>query len=450
MSTAPDKNIPSNIEAEEALLGSVLIDPDVIVQVATVVQPKDFYVQRHGWIYDAMRYLHDLRQPVDFLTVTDELERRGQLKDVGGAATISSLINAVPSSVHAHQYALIVQRTSTLRQLIHAAGEIARKAYDESQDVSSVVNESEELIFAIAEGRLDRDLVEISHIMRTVMDDLDDLLSRKGEIMGVPMGFRDLDKILGGLQNSDLIIVAARPGMGKTSMALTMALNAAKYHKKCVAIFSLEMSNEQLVQRLLSQEARVNSQHLRLGQIREEEWGRIAQASGTLSECALYIDDSATLSPFELRTKARRLHAKNSIDLLIVDYMQLMHGGGKSSENRVQEISLISRSLKQLARELRIPVVALSQLSRQVENRADKRPQLSDLRESGSIEQDADVVMFVYREDMYQEDSERQNIAEIIISKHRHGPTGSVDLYFEQDFAAFREMIMIEEAMKVV
>ena len=298
------------------MLGSALIDPDVIVQVATVVQPKDFYVQRHGWIYDAMRYLHDLRQPVDFLTVTDELERRGQLKDVGGAATISSLINVVPSSVHAHQYAQIVQRTSTLRQLIHAAGEIARKAYDESQDVSSVVNESEELIFAIAEGRLDRDLVGISHIMRVVMDDLDDLHRRKGEIMGVPMGFRDLDKILGGLQDSDLIILAARPGMGKTSMALTMALNAAKYHKKCVAVFSLEMSNEQLVQRLLSQESRINSQHLRLGQIRDEDWGRVAQAAGTLSECALYIDDSAALSPFELRTKARRLHAKNSIDLI--------------------------------------------------------------------------------------------------------------------------------------
>ena len=449
MSAPPDKNIPSNIEAEEALLGSILIDPDVIVQVATVVQPKDFYVQRHGWIYDAMRYLHDQRQPVDFLTVTDELERRSQLSDVGGAAYISSLVNVVPSSVHAHQYAQIVQRTSTLRQLIHAAGEIARKAYDESQEVDAVVNESEELIFAISEGRLERDLVGINKIMRAVMDELDDLHKRKGEVLGVPMGFRDLDKMLGGLRDNDLIIIAARPGMGKTSLALTMALNAAKYHQKCVAIFSLEMSNEQLVQRLLSQETRINSQRLRLGQIREEEWGRLAEASAMLSETAIYIDDSAAITPFELRTKARRLHAQNAIDLLIIDYMQLMHGGTRS-ENRVQEISLISRSLKQLARELRIPVVALSQLSRQVESRADKRPQLSDLRESGSIEQDADVVMFIYREDQYKEDSERQNIAEIIVSKHRHGPTGSVDLYFEKDFTTFREMIMIEEAMKVV
>ncbi len=289
----------------------------------------------------------------------------------------------------------------------------------------------------------------ISHIMRVVLDDLDDLHKRKGEVLGVPMGFRDLDKILGGLQDNDLIIVAARPGMGKTSLALTMALNAAKYHKKCVAIFSLEMSNEQLVQRLLSQESRINSQRLRLGQIRDDEWDRVAEAAAILGESAIYIDDSAAITPFELRTKARRLHAQNSIDLIIIDYMQLMHGGTRS-ENRVQEISLISRSLKQLARELRIPVVALSQLSRQVENRADKRPQLSDLRESGSIEQDADVVMFIYREDQYKEDSERQNIAEIIISKHRHGPTGSVDLYFEKNFTTFREMIMVEEAMKVV
>ena len=447
MSTTLDKTIPSNIEAEEALLGSLLIDPDVIVQVATLIEPKDFYVQRHGWIYDAMRYLHDQNQPVDFLTVTDELERRGQLADIGGAAYISSLISIVPSAVHAFQYAHIVKRTSTLRQLIQAAGDIARMAYDESQDVDTVVNQSEELIFAISEGRLERDLQQVRHVMRVVMDDLDELHKRRGEVMGVPTGFRPLDKLLGGLQSSDLIIIAARPGMGKTSLAMTMALHAAKYHKKCVAIFSLEMSNEQLVQRLLSQEARIDSQRLRLGQIKDEEWERLAQASGTLSECAIYIDDSAAIAPFELRTKARRLHARNPIDLLIVDYMQLMHGGTRT-ENRVQEISLISRSLKQLARELRVPVVALSQLSRQVENRADKHPQLSDLRESGSIEQDADVVMFVYREEVYKEDTENQNLAEIVVAKHRHGPTGSVNLYFEKEFTAFRELLTKKEELQ--
>ncbi|RME86099.1 MAG: replicative DNA helicase [Caldilineae bacterium] len=449
MSTRPDKTVPANIEAEEALLGSLMIDPDVVVQVATIVEPEDFYVQRHGWVYDAIRHLHDQRQPVDFLTVTDELERRGQLEDVGGAAFISSLINAVPSAIHAYHYAQIVQRTSTLRKLIQAAGEIARKAYDDSQDVKTVVDEAEALIFSISERQMLHDLTPINLIMRNVMDELDELNRRRGELLGVPTGFRDLDRLLGGLQKSDLIIVAARPGMGKTSLALTIALNAAKLYKKCAAIFSLEMSNEQLVLRLLAQEARINSQRMRLGQIRDEEWDRLARASAVLSECAIYIDDSAAITPFELRTKARRLYAKQPIDLLIVDYMQLMHGGTRT-ENRVQEISLISRSLKQLARELHVPVVALSQLSRQVETRADKHPQLSDLRESGSIEQDADVVMFVYREDVYKkEESERKNIAEIIVAKHRHGPTGSVDLFFEEEYTSFKELALRTEELRV-
>ncbi|NUM44061.1 MAG: replicative DNA helicase [Anaerolineales bacterium] len=444
MSTPADKIVPQNIEAEEALLGALLIDPDTVVQVATVVQPEDFYVQRHGWIYDAIRHLHDQRQPVDFLTVSDELERRQQLQDVGGAAFLSSLINAVPSAVHGFQYAQIVQRTSTLRQLIGAAGQIARLAYEDTQNVEAVVDQSEQLIFSISERRLERDLQPIRSIMRGVMDELDLLHQRKGEVLGVPTGFQTLDKLLGGMQRSDLLIVAARPGMGKTSLALSMALSAAKKHAARVAIFSLEMSNEQLVQRLLSQEARIDSQRLRLGQIQDDEWGRVAEAAGVLSECPIFIDDSAAISPFELRTKARRLHAEHGVDLLIVDYMQLMHSGTRN-ENRVQEISFISRSLKQLARELKVPLVALSQLSRQVENRADKRPQLADLRESGSIEQDADVVMFVFREEVYKEDTERKNIAEIIVSKHRHGPTGSVDLFFNKHFTHFDELAMIKE-----
>ena len=448
MSTTPDKTVPSAIEAEEALLGALLIDPDVIVQVATVVKPDDFYVQRHGWIYEAVCHLHDQRHPVDFLTVRDELERRGQLADIGGAAALSTLINAVPSAVHAYQYATIVQRTSTLRQLIIAAGQIVRMSYDEAQDVEEIVNRAEELIFSISEARLQRDLVPLRSVMRRVMDELDELHRRKGEVLGVPTGFRSLDKLLGGMQKSDLLIVAARPGVGKTSLALTMALNASRQHGARVAVFSLEMSSEQLVQRLLSQEARIDSQRLRLGQVQDNEWERLAAAVGVLSECAIYIDDSAAISPFELRTKARRLAAEHGIDLLIVDYMQLMNSGQRN-ENRVQEISYISRSLKQLARELRIPVVAISQLSRQVEGRADKRPQLSDLRDSGSIEQDADVVMFVFREDMYKDDSEKKNIAEIIISKHRNGPTGSVDLYFNKEFTHFDELAMVREDIRV-
>lgn len=328
MSTAPDKIVPHNLEAEEALLGSILIDPDVIIDVGTMLKPEDFYVQRHRWIYEATLHLHDQRHPVDFLTVVDELERKKRLHDVGGDAYITSLINVVPSAVHAFQYAEIVQRTATLRNLIKAAGEIARRAYDDSQDVRDVVDGAEALIFAISERHLARDLTPIDQIMREVMDELDNLQKRRGEIMGVPTGFTDLDKLLGGLQRSDLIIVAARPGMGKTSLALTMALNAAKFHKRNAAIFSLEMSNEQLVQRLLSQEARVNSQNLRLGKLHEGDWDRLAIAAGSLSECSIYIDDSAALTPFELRTKARRLYAKQPIDILIVDYMQLMTGGG--------------------------------------------------------------------------------------------------------------------------
>lgn len=448
MSTSPDKTVPSNIAAEEALLGSLLIDPDTIVQVATMVTPEDFYLQRHGWIYDAIRHLHDQRQPVDYLTVCDELARRGQLADVGGGVYISSLINAVPSAVHATTYAEIVQRTSTLRQLITAAGQIARMAYDEGQDVEAIVDRAEQLIFSISERRIQRDLRPLRSIMRVVLDELDELHRRRGRLYGIPTGFNLLDKMLGGLQKSDLIIVAARPGVGKTSLALTIALNAAKRHGARVGIFSLEMSSEQLVQRLLAQETRIDSHRLRLGQIRDEEWERIADAAAVLSDCAIFIDDSAAISPFELRTKARRLDSEYGLDLLIVDYMQLMHAGTRV-ENRVQEISLISRSLKQLARELDVPVIAISQLSRQVEARADKRPQLSDLRESGSIEQDADVVMFVYREDQYKEDSERKNIAEIIVAKHRHGPTGSVDLYFNKEFTHFDDLAMIKEEMKV-
>lgn len=448
MSITPNKTVPNNIEAEEALLGALLIDPDVIVQVATVIEPDDFYVKRYGWIYDAIRHLHDQRQPVDFLTLTDELERRNRLADVGGAAQISTLINAVPSSVHAYHYAEIVRRTAIMRQLIAAASDIARMAYEDQEDEKDVVDKAEQLIFQVSERHQGRDLIPVRSIMRGVIDEIEELHRRHGEILGVPTDFRELDKLLGGLQKSDLIIVAARPGMGKTSLALTVALNAAKNHNMRVAVFSLEMSNEQLVQRLLSQEAHIDGQRLRLGRITDDEWGRLAAAAATLTECPIYIDDSAGLSPFELRTKARRMHADTGMDLLIVDYMQLMNAG-KKSENRVQEISFISRALKQLARELNVPVMALSQLSRQVESRSDKHPQLSDLRESGSIEQDADVVMFVYRDEVYNENTEFKNIAEIIVAKHRHGPTDSINLYFDRRLTRFADLAVIKEDIEI-
>ncbi len=439
MTWGPDKDIPKNIEAEEALLGSLLIDPDVITHVADLIDPEDFYLARHGEIFDVIRGLFNQGEPVDFVTVTEELARRGKLEEVGGRSYVASLVNTVPTAINAYQYAQIVQEKATLRQLIFAAGEIARKAYSDDQEVDEVVNEAEKLIFAIAERRLEQDLVGISDVVPTVIEDIRLLAERGEDVLGVPTGFTDLDRILGGLQKSDLIILAARPGMGKTSLALNIALHAAKRHQARVAIFSLEMSREQLVQRLLSQEARINSHHLRQGKIHgEEAWARLNQAAAILQTCRIYIDDTAALTPFQLRTKARRLYAEHGLDLVIVDYLQLMHSE-RRSENRVQEISYISRTMKQLARELKAPVLALSQLSRQVESRAGKKPQLSDLRESGSIEQDADVVIFIHRPDN-EEDTEAANIAHIIVAKHRHGPTGVVDLFFDQNYTQFTNL----------
>ncbi len=440
MSIGPDKDVPKNIEAEEALLGSLLIDPDVMTHVANLVEPGDFYLSRHGEIYDVIRQLFDQGAPIDFVTVVEELERRDKLEDVGGRSYIASLVNAVPTAINAYQYAQIVQEKSTLRQLIAAAASIARKAYDDAEDVGEVVNEAEKLIFAIAERRLEQDLVPITDVVPNVIEDIRRLADRGDDVLGVPSGFRDLDKLLGGFQKSDLIILAARPGMGKTSFALNVALHAAKVHKMRVAIFSLEMSREQLVQRLLSQEARINSHDLRQGKVYgEDAWARLMQAAAILQSCRIYIDDTAALTPFELRTKARRLYAEHGMDLLIVDYMQLMHSG-KRSENRVQEISYISRTMKQLARELKVPLIALSQLSRQVENRADKRPQLSDLRESGSIEQDADVVLFIYREAKNEEQSHDQGLAYLIVAKHRHGPTSTIELFFDKNYTQFADL----------
>ena len=444
MSIGPDKEIPRSIEAEEALLGSLLIDPDVISHVANLVMPEDFYLARHGEIYDVIRTLYDQGEPVDFVTVTEELERRDKLDEVGGRSYITSLVNTVPTAINAFHYAQIVQEKATLRQLITVAGQIARNAYDDSQDVGDVVDEAEKLIFAISERRLDQDLVSVTDVVPTVMEEIKELHERRGEVLGVPSGFKLLDRMLGGFQKSDLIILAARPGMGKTSLALNIALNAAKKYNAQIAVFSLEMSREQLVQRLLSQEAQIDSQNLRLGKIySEKDWRKLEAAAEVLRTCRIYIDDTPALSPFELRTKARRLYSEHGLDMVIVDYMQLMHSG-RRSENRVQEISFISRNMKQLARELKVPVMALSQLSRQVENRADKHPQLSDLRESGSIEQDADLVIFIYRDSKYNEDTDRPKVAEIIISKHRHGPTGRVDLIFNEEYTQFGDMSIAE------
>ncbi len=423
------------------MLGALLIDPDAIIRVATLLRPEEFYREKHGWIYDTVLALHERREPIDFLTVCDELDRREQLDEVGGAAFITSLINAVPTHIHAEHYARIVQRTATRRRLIEAAGQIAVLAYQEADDVDEVVDRAEQILFGVSERRLSRELVPIKQVLSDYYDRIEHLTRHQGELIGIPTGFGDIDKLLGGLQRSDMIILAARPSVGKTSLALSFAHNAAKKFRQRVAFFSLEMSNEQVVQRLMSAETGIDSQRLRRGEIAEGEWGKFMKATSDLSEMLFFIDDTPGISALELRTKARRLHAEVGLDLVAVDYLQLMRGDYRS-ENRVQEVSGISRALKALARELEVPVLALSQLSRGVESRTDKRPILSDLRESGSLEQDADVVMFIYRDELYNENTERKNIADIIVAKHRNGPTGTVSLYFQKELAQFREAEM--------
>jgi replicative DNA helicase len=406
--------------------------------VATLLKPTDFYREKNGWIYDATLTLHERREPIDFLTVCDELDRREQLDEIGGPGFITSLINAVPTSIHAEHYARIIERTATRRRLIEAAGEIAGLAYQEADDVNEVVDRAEQVLFGVSERRIARELVPIRQVLSAYYDRIEYLTRHRGEMIGVPTGFTDLDRLLGGLQRSDMVILAARPSVGKTSLALSVAHHAAQRFHQRVAFFSLEMSSEQVVQRLISAETGINSQRLRRGEIAQDEWGRFMKAASDLSESYFYIDDTPGISALELRTKARRLHAEVGVDLLVVDYLQLMRGDFRS-ENRVQEISSISRALKALARELNVPVLALSQLSRGVEARTDKRPILSDLRESGALEQDADVVMFIYRDELYNENTERKNIADIIVAKHRNGPTGTVALFFKKELAQFLE-----------
>ena len=376
------KTIPANLEAEQAVLGSLLIDPDAIIKIASFLRAIDFFREWHQWIYSALLTLHERREPADFVTLVDELERNEQLEDIGGPAYITELINSTPTAIYVDYYARIVERTAILRRLISAAEKIAGLAYDESNDVNEVVDQAERIIFGVSESRIHRDLTPISTIMADVVDQIDFLARNQNRLMGVPTGFVMLDKMLGGFQKSDLIIVAGRPGMGKSSLGLSIAQNAARRYNARVAVFSLEMSNEQMVQRLLSVESAIDNHRLRMGQIYEDEWPILLEAANTLAASNIFIDDTPGASVMEIRTKARRLYAEHGIDLILVDYMQLMSGGGRNSrgENRQQEISYISRSLKELARELNVPVIALSQLSRAVESRADNKPMLSDLR----------------------------------------------------------------------
>ncbi|HEY7779356.1 MAG TPA: replicative DNA helicase [Ktedonobacterales bacterium] len=437
-----EKLLPQNVEAESGVLGSILIDPEAITQVADYLRPEDFYREAHRSIYQAALDLYEQHEPADLITLTDELARRGQLEDVGGASYVSSLANQVPTSANVDFYGHIVERTSILRRLIHAAGQIAAVAYNEP-DATAALDQAEKLIFNVSQRFSRSDFDHIRDTLREYIDKLDQLHEHRGTIVGVPTGFSDLDKLTGGLQKSDLVILAARPAVGKTALALSLAHNTALRHGNSVAIFSLEMSKDQLAGRLLSMDAGVDQGRLRTGFIDDDEWERISASVGRLSDANIYVDDTPGITLVEMRSKARRLMMDHGFSLMVVDYLQLMQGSGtgnRGHENRVQEVSEISRGLKSLARELNVPVLALAQLSRAVESRTEKKPQLSDLRESGSIEQDADIVMFIYRDEVYNPETERKNIADIIVAKHRNGPVGQISLFFQANQTRYRDL----------
>lgn len=443
MMQAVDRLPPHNLEAEQSVLGSLLIDRDAIIRIASYVKSSDFYRAAHSLIYEAILTLYNKREPTDLITLVDELRRTGRLEEAGGESYLSELIAAVPTAVHVEYYGRIVERTATLRRLISAGTEIVDIGYTESMDIEQALDGAEKAIFAVSQKRSTRDFRSIGEILEEYFDRLDTLQQNKGAVVGVPTGFADLDKLTGGLQRSDLIIIAARPAVGKSSLGLGFAFNAAVRFGKTVGLFVLEMSAEQIVQRMLSMETGIDSHRLRMGYIDDSEWSSVTRSFGRLAEANIFIDDTASANIMEVRSKARRLHAERGLDLLIIDYLQLMTA--TRVDNRVQEISQISRSLKGLARELDVPVVALAQLSRAVETRQSHVPMLSDLRESGSIEQDADIVAFIYREDVYDPDTDRKGIADLIIAKHRNGPIGTVHLRFFDRTARFADLELYRE-----
>jgi replicative DNA helicase len=432
----PLQTIPHVREAEEAVLGAVLVNPEVYYDVAQFLSADDFFLHRNRWIWESFHSLTEQRLPIDILTVSEDLESKSQLEESGGTAYLASLIANVPTSLHAEAYGHLVEETAIRRRLLDAANQVARLAYHSDMQIEDVVNDAEKAIFGVSERRLTHELQPIKDVLSEYYDRIDYLARHRDESLGVPTGFIDLDRLLGGMQPSDLLIIAGRPGQGKSGFCLSVAKNASQLYKKHVAVFSMEMSNEQLVQRIVAQETGINSQRLRLGDVRDDEWPLFTQAVSALSETNIFLDDTPAITPLQLRTKCRRLHMEFRLDLIIVDYLQLMTGDTRM-ENRVQEVSYISRNLKVLARELNVPVLAAAQLSRAVEQRSDKRPILSDLRESGSLEQDSDVVLFIYRPDQYETDTLKENLAEIIVAKHRNGPVGNVELVFRKDLAKF-------------
>ena len=441
-----DRVPPQNIEAEQSVLGAMLIEKEAIPKVMEILRDTDFYREAHRVIFNAMLELYNKNEAVDMITVTEILKRDSKLEDVGGIAYITSLANAVPTAANVTYHASNIEEKSILRQLVSVSTQIASMGYEASDDVKNIIDSAESKILEISNRKKTADFTPINEIVLDSFKSIEALMGNKNGLTGLPTGFEDLDNLTSGLHGSDFIILAARPSMGKTAFALNVvqnvAIRAAKKvggAPKTVAFFSLEMSKEQLVQRMLCAEANIDSQRLRIGELRDEDWAMLINTADTLSSANIYIDDTAGITAMDMRSRARRLKAEHGLDLIVVDYLQLMQGSGKknNSGDRQQEVSEISRSLKALARELDVPVIALSQLSRSVEARQVKRPMLSDLRESGSLEQDADIVAFLYREDYYNPETENKNITELIIAKHRNGPVDTVNLFFHKQYTKF-------------
>ncbi|WP_282938652.1 replicative DNA helicase [Paenibacillus sp. RC67] len=431
-----DRIPPQNLEAEQAVLGAILLDSDSLVTAMERITNDDFYRTSHQRIYEAMIELAEGNEPIDLITLTALLQNKQQLEEIGGIKYLSELANAVPTAANIDYYAQIVEEKSMLRRLIRAATNIVTEGYAATDDVGDLLSDAEKRILEISQRRSSTGFIAIRDVLMEVFDKVEFLYNNKGGTTGVKSGFQDLDKMTSGFQRSDLIIVAARPSVGKTAFALNIAQNVGVREKETVAIFSLEMGAAQLVQRMICAEANVDAGRMRTGFLESDDWEKLTMAIGALSEANIYIDDSPSVTVADIRAKCRRLKQERGLGMILIDYLQLIHGRGKG-DNRQQEVSEISRTLKQIARELDVPVIALSQLSRGVEQRQDKRPMMSDLRESGSIEQDADIVAFLYRDDYYDKESEKKNIIEIIIAKQRNGPVGTVELAFLKNFNKF-------------
>lgn len=432
---------PQNLDAEMSLLGAVLIDDEVIADASEMVNVKDFYDKRHAAIYGGMMRLYERHKPIDLLTLTDELKKKDELEAVGGSAYLTELTNYVPTAANASSYAEIVSQKAIRRRLIKAGAEIGEMGFDEDTSAQELLGQAEAELFSVSDQSLKQDLVSIESILTDSFDRIEELHRNKGQLRGIRTGYRDLDNMTAGLQRSDLIILAARPAMGKTTLVTNLVYNVATIAKQPVLFFSLEMSKEQLIDRMLADASGVDSWNIRTGNLSDDDFSKISEAMGEMAEAPIFFDDTPGLSVLEMRTKARRAAHDQPLGLIVVDYLQLMQGSGNHNGNRVQEVSEISRGLKLIARELNVPVIALSQLSRSVESRTPPVPQLSDLRESGSIEQDADIVSFIYRPGYYEPDNpEVANITNLIIAKHRNGPVGTVQLYFHPERLRFMSL----------